>query len=202
MWILIVLAVLCGLLLCPIQIIANYDSAGARVAIRYGLLIWTLYPASENKSGSKKKKTTKEQKKEDNAEQKTLEITKVIRILKMVLEPLDRLRRQIRINKLDLKLILANDDPCDLAVQYGRVWAVAADLQALLNRVFKVKKQNIDIRCDYLGNQTEVEFYTKISVPAGCILGLILRYGFGFIKEFRSIQNEGKGGMTDEQESS
>ena len=142
MWILIVLAVLCGLLLCSIQIIANYDSTGARVAIRYGLLIWTLYPAPENKSGSKKKKTTKEQKKEDNAEQKTLEITKVIRILKMALEPLDRLRRQIRINKLDLKLILANDDPCDLAVQYGRVWAVAADLQALLNRVFKVKKQN------------------------------------------------------------
>ena len=66
-------------------------------------------------------------------------ITDFLPLVNAVLKFLNDLRRKIRIDHLDVKLILAGDDPCDLAVNYGRAWAAVGNLLPRVERIFVIR---------------------------------------------------------------
>ena len=80
-------------------------------------------------------------------------VTDFLPLVKVVLQFLDGFRRKLRVNVLELKVVLAADDPCDLAVNYGRAWAAVGNLMPSLERVFVIQKRNI-----------EVELHKKLAV--------------------------------------
>lgn len=60
-------------------------------------------------------------------------------MVKVALNFLGDFRRKLRVNRLELKLILAGGDPCDLAVNYGRAWTAVGNLMPQLERLFVIK---------------------------------------------------------------
>lgn len=204
MWFFVIFAVLAGMLFWPLQLVAAYDSKGGRVYIRYGLLVLTLYPSNNKQDGTSNKPPEAANPDNPNKTQKSpLEgWIDYLHILRMSFEPICELRRYLRVDRLKLKVILAKEDPFDLSVLYGRTWAVVSDLQMRLNRLFRIKKQSVDLLCDFTGNRTVVQAYTRISITTIRLLILLFRYGFGIINEYAAIKNRRKGGITNEQKTS
>ncbi len=200
---LIVLAVLVLLAWLPLGVLLGFDSGGFSLKVKAGPIGITVLPGSKEKKAAKKKPRKK---KEDTpaskqpAKQKTKEtggsLTDFLPVVQTALALLNGLRKKLRINRLELKLILAADDPCDLAVNYGRAWAAVGNLLPLLERCFVIKKRDVEVECDFESTRTLVIAHLDISITLGRLLWLLTRYGCRALKQMISIQNKRKGGKT------
>ena len=121
-------------------------------------------------------------------------ITDFLPLLRIVLDMLGAFRRKLRLNMLELKLIMAADDPCDLAVNYGRAWAAVGNLMPRLERVFVIKKRNIEVECDFEAAQTRVIARLDLTITLGRILATAFYYGGKAGLEFMKINKKRKGG--------
>ena len=135
--------------------------------------------AKQEASPAKDKKPSEEAKQEEDA---PWDFEKLKSILHLIVPFLGDLRRKIRITRLQGYLLLAGGDPCDLAVNYGRAWAALGNLQALLNRAFVIKKQDLQVGCDFAGDNTLFYGRADITITLGRLLSLVLRYGWKLLK--------------------
>jgi hypothetical protein len=110
--------------------------------------------------------------------------------------------RKLRIRKLELKLILAGDDPCDLAVNYGKTWAATGSLIPMLEELFVIRKRDVDVSCDFTAEETKVYAAADITILTGRLLGLAVRYGYQALREYLKILNKRKGEQKNESKSS
>lgn len=213
---LIALGILFLLAILPLGVSVQYDSDGPLVRIIAGLLRLQVFPAKKKKKPKDKKekkgKTPKEETaapqeadqaappKKEAAPAKTEEpkkggsITDFIPLVWTVLDFLVDFRRKLRVNRLELNLVMAGGDPCDLATNYGKAWAALGNLWPRLEEWFVIKKQDVRIQCDFEGDQTLVTARLDITITLGRILSLGVRYGIRAIKELIQIKNKGKGG--------
>jgi len=91
---------------------------------------------------------------------------------------------------------MAADDPCDLAVNYGRAWAAVGNLMPRLERVLVIKKRDIEVECDFETNQTRVIARLELTITLGRIIGTAVVYGVKALIEFLKIKNKRKGGAS------
>ena len=89
---------------------------------------------------------------------------------------------------------MAADDPCDLAVNYGRAWTALGNLLPMLDNLLVIKKRDLEIECDFIADETLVIAGADITITVGKTLGLLGRYGFRAVKEFIKLKNKRKGG--------
>ena len=210
----IALGILCLLAVLPLGVSVQYDSGGPLVKILAGPVRFTLFPRpkKEKKERPKKEKTPeKTEKQEDDLpkppqppkQEKPKEEPKkekggswkdFLPLVKTALDFLGDFRRKLRLNHLELKLILAGDDPCDLAVNYGRAWTAVGNLLPALERLFVIKKRSVEVECDFTASETLVIARLDISITLGRLLALAVRYGIRALKEFLAIKNKRKGG--------
>lgn len=113
--------------------------------------------------------------------------------VKLALDLLGDFRRKLRINELYLRLILAGGDPCDLAVNYGRTWAALGNLMPQLERLFVIKKRDVEVECDFTASETLVIARVDMTITLGSVLALAVTYGIRALKEFLSMKKR-KGG--------
>ena len=150
---LITLGILTLLAILPLGVSLKYNAEGALVRLILGPFRITLFPAKpkEKKDKPKKKQTAKNEKaadtmpkkpdvppKEENKEEGG-SWTDFLPLVKTVLDFLGDFRRKLRVNRLELKLTLAGDDPCDLATNYGRTWAAVGNLMPQLEKIFVIQ---------------------------------------------------------------
>ena len=81
-----------------------------------------------------------------------------------------------------MKLILANDDPCDLAVNYGRAWAALGSLMPQLERLFVIKKRNLEVECDFTSEEMVMFARADITITLARILHLLSKHGIKVLK--------------------
>ena len=112
------------------------------------------------------------------------------------MELLNSFRKKLRIKRLDLKLIMAGDDPCDLAVNYGRANAAMGNLMPQLERCFVIKKRDIQVECDFESSQTLIIARADVTITLGWLLGILVFYGVRALKQFLQIKNKRKGGAS------
>ena len=93
-----------------------------------------------------------------------------------------------------MKLTMAGGDPCDLAVNYGRAWAALGTLEPQLDRLFVIKKKDLQILCDFEDSETKIAARLDLTITVGRLLWLIARYGVRVLREFLSIMKLRKGG--------
>lgn len=201
---LIALAVLSALILLPIGAGVFYNSEGLLVKLIAGPVRMTLYPVKK-KGKERKKKEKKAPKKEKTASKskdKTPKkqenggsITDFLPLVQTALAFLNGFRRKLRVNKLEVKLILGGGDPCDLAVNYGRTWAAVGNLMPQLERVLAIQKREINVECDFTAAQTLVIARVDLTITLGRILWLVLRYGIQIAIDYFKIMNKRKGGV-------
>ncbi|MBO5953806.1 MAG: DUF2953 domain-containing protein [Oscillospiraceae bacterium] len=184
----------------PLGVSAVYDSNGPVVRIIAGPLKLQVFPG--NGKPKKDKKKPKAAKSTNKTDQKPAQkksggpVTDFLPLVKVGLDFLGDFRRKLRVNRLEMNLILAGDDPCDLATNYGRAWTALGNLWPQLERCFVIKKRNVQIQCDFENDQTLVTARLDLTITLGRLLALVVRYGIRAVKEFLNIQKKRKGGAT------
>ncbi len=202
MWALVVLALIVIILLLPVILKAGYDENGARLVLKIGPFFWKLYPAAEKKSQKQPSRNHAAKKAASPGGNKGGKLSDLIPIVKTLVDFLKDLKRKLVVRSLTVKIILAGDDPCGLSVNYGRTWAGVGNLQPLLNQMFKIRKQNIDVACDYTAEQTRIFANLEISVLFVHLLFMVVSYGTRLLKQYFTMKNNRKGGITHEPETS
>ena len=206
----ITLGILFLLAVLPLGVSVIYDSEGPLVKVIAGPLRLKVYPLpkkKEKKKPEKKpvKKTEEDAslpkppqppktKKEKTKEKKGGSLTDFIPFVKLAFNFLGDFRRKLRLNCLELKLVLASSDPCDLAVNYGKTWAAVGNLMPTLERWFVIKKRNVEVECDFTASETLVTARLDLSITLGRLLSLVAVYGVRAVKEFLNFKKKRKGG--------
>ncbi len=197
---LIALGVLTLIAILPIGVSAYYDEDGPRVLLIAGPASVPLFPAKEKKEIDKKKKQTKKVKTTCKPVAKTEKKKKggslydFLPVVDTVLDFLAAFGRKLRVNNLQLKVILANSDPCDLALNYGKAWTALGNLMPLLEKAFVIKKRNLEVECDFLADSTTIMAHLDISITIARILSLLVVNGTPVLKEIIRLMKLRKGG--------
>ena len=187
---LIVLAVLLALLFLPFGFCAIYRQSNAGVWLLIGPLKFRVFP------GNKKGKSAKQQKasKTDLSQSKGGSFRDFQPVVGTILQFLEEFRKKIRVKNLELHLILAGDDPSDLAVNYGRAWAAVGSLIPQLERFLVIKKRNIQVECDFQAEETRIYARLDATITLIRALQLLSMHGIKIIKQLINLKKLRKGG--------
>lgn len=209
---LITLGILVLLAVLPLGVRVRYDEDGFRLDVKAGLLKIPILPAKKKPAGkAKKKKPVKETKaasstppatgsksaaQPEEKPKKGGSVLDFLPLVRVVLNLLNDFRRKLRVERLELKIVLAGGDPANLAINYGRTWAAVGNLMPQLERILVIKKRDINIECDFTAPETLITARVDVTITLGRLLGLLAVYGFRGIKEFLNIRKKRKGGVT------
>ena len=199
---LIFLGVILLLLILPLGVGAVYDSDGPRVSILAGPVRIPVYPGKKKdqkpKAKKEKKKTEPKAKfaKQPKKEKKGGPLTDFLPLVEIILDFMGDFRRKLRINDLEVNLVLAGGDPCDLAIQYGRYCGAMGNLWPRLEELFVIKKRDIKIQCDFEGSEKRIYVRLDLTITLARAFSVSLRYGLRALKELKKILNKRKGGAT------
>lgn len=205
-WI-ITLGLLVLLAILPLGVRLQYNGEGFRAAVKVSVFSIAVYPMRRKpKKKVEKPKPAKPEKEtlpkppqppqsaEGGKTEKGGSLRDFLPLVKLAWSFLRALRRKLRIPKLEVKLILGGDDPCDLAVNYGRACGAVANLIPQLERYLTIKKREIGVACDFTASQTTVIAHVEVTITLGRLLSLLAVYGFRGVKEFLQIKKKRKGG--------
>ena len=186
----------------PLGVFVRYDSGGPLVRIVAGVLRFTVIPLPK-----KKKKVPKEKKEPSPAEEKNTppkpaegpekkggSLRDFYPLIQVGERFLNQFRRKLRVDDLVLKLTLGGDDPCDLALNYGRAWVALGNLVPVLERFFHIRRRNFEVQCDFTSEETLIEAQAKLTMPLRQLVELGIVYGYLFIKELLFLKKKRKGG--------
>lgn len=193
---LIAFAILFMLSVLPLGVQVYYQNNQLKASVVLGVLRVGVYPLPKRlrrqKTGAKANPsdTVKEEPKKQPSEENKTDFTAFYPFIKLGLDFLDAFRRKLRINQLDVKVIMAGDDPCDLAIIYGRAQAAAVNLIAVLENVFVIKKRNVEVECDFTANATILTAKAKLTITFGRLISLAAVYSVRTIKEFLTLKKK------------
>lgn len=208
----ITLGVLILLAILPLGVRVSYDGDGPLVKIVAGPVRFTVYPRPRKKEKppketEKKQETKQKQEAEElpkppqppkpekaTKKEKGGSLKDFLPFVKLGLDFLGDFRRKLRVRQLYLRLILAGDDPCDLAVNYGKTWTAVGNLLPALERWFVIKKRDVEVECDFTASETKVIARLEITMTLGRLLSLAAVYAVRGIKEFIVFRKLRKGG--------
>lgn len=210
---LIAFAIIFLLAILPLGASVKYNSDGPLVRVIAGPIRFTVFPMKKKEKKEKKpkekkqkkakkvkkekpkketeksNKTTKEEKKEKGGS-----ILDFLPLVKVGLVFLNGFRWKLRVNRLELKLIMAADDPADLGMNYGRAWAAVGNLIPRLEQNLVIKKRDIEVECDFTTSETLVIARLDITITLGRIIALVVVTGIRALREFLKIMKKRKGG--------
>lgn len=195
---LIALGILVLLALLPLGASVSYDSDGPVVKILAGPVKLQVVPAKKKKP--KKKKEPKKEKKAESKgtakkeKKKGGSITDFLPLVKLVFQLLGDFRRKLRVNRLEMNLVMGGGDPYNLAMNYGKAWAALGSLWPLLEEYFVIKKRDVEIQCDFEASETLITARLDLTITLGSLIALVFVYGFKAAKELINIMNKRKGG--------
>ena len=186
----------------PLGVFVRYDSGGPLVRIVAGVLRFTVIPLPKKKKKAPKEKKAQPPAKEKKAPPKPAEepekkggsLRDFYPLIQVGMRFLNQFRRKLRVDDLVLKLTLGGDDPCDLALNYGRAWAALGNLVPVLERFFHIHRRDFEVQCDFTAEETLIEVQAKLTMPLWQLTELGIVYGYLFIKELLILKKKRKGG--------
>ena len=207
----ITLGIVTCLAILPLGVRVLYDAGGAVVKIVLGPVKFTVFPRPQKEKKPKKEKEKKAEKQKP-AEEANLprppqpppkpkgekknggSLTDFWPFVKLAFDFLGDFRRKLRMKELYLRLIMASEDPCDLAINYGKTWTAVGNLLPALERWFVIKKKDVEVECDFTASETKVIARAELTITLGRLLTLVAVYGCRGLKEFIVFRNKRKGG--------
>ena len=209
---LITLGILLLLAVLPLGVHIRYNSEGILVKVIAGPVKITVYPLPGKKKKEKKKKEPKntaaaqeedlpkppqppkEKKKKSEQKEKGGSLLDFLPLVQAALDFLGDFRRKLRLDNLYLRLIMAANDPCDLAVNYGRAWAAVGNLLPQLEKWFVIKKRDIEVECDFETSKTLVIAHLDLTITLGRLLAAVVKFAVRALIEYLKIRKKRKGG--------
>jgi len=205
---LITFGILTLLAILPLGVSVRYNAEGPLVRLILGPARLTVIPGKKKADSEKKKKPKKEaeektvrqigkdkpEPQEKPKEEKGGSLLDFLPLVKTVFTFLGDFRRKLRVDKLELRLIMAGGDPYNLAVNYGRAWAAMGNLIPRLEQWFVIKHRDLEVECDFTASETLVIARLDITITLGRLLAAVLRFAFRALVEFIKIMKKRKGG--------
>lgn len=211
---LIALGIVLLLAVLPLGVRLRYNSEGMVLKIIAGPVKITLLPRPPKKKKEKKKKEKKSAvapaAEEENLPkppqppkaprekkpkgEKGGSLLDFLPLVKTALDFLGDFRRKLRLDNLYLRLILAGDDPCNLAVNYGRAWAAVGNLLPQLEKWFVIKKRDIEVECDFETSETLVIAHLDLTITLGRLLAAVVKFAVRALIEYLKLRKKRKGG--------
>lgn len=182
-----------------------FDSSGLLVRIIVGFFRFTVFPfpkrkqkpkekAAEPSKSAKTEKTADQASTKSEAERKGGSLRDFLPFVDVMLDFMKQFRRSLRVDHLQLKLVLAGDDPCDLAVNYGRAWAALGNLMPMLDRILVIGKRDCEVECDFTASETLVTVRMDLTLRFGQLVSMGAVYGVRLLKELLIFKKKRKGG--------
>ncbi|MCI6728911.1 MAG: DUF2953 domain-containing protein [Clostridiales bacterium] len=188
------LGILLLILLLPAGVHVRYDREGLLVRLVLGPVRWQLLPRRrKKKEKAGKKEQAKEKsppkaaaghKKPPEEQKKGGSLRELLTYVPTGLELLNAIRRSLVMRKLELLVNLGGDDPCDLALLYGKAWAGLGSIIPLLERCFRIRRRNIQVFCDFTAESTEIFAQGEIVACPARLLGIAVRYGWRLFRQY------------------
>ena len=152
-------AVIAGLAFLPVGLRAVYDKDGLTVKLLVGVIPYKLNLTEINEKKHERRMKMRQRMEEDtDYEPRIIRPDGTLReffpLLDLYLQLLFNEKYKLRVKLLELKLTMANDDPFDLAMNYGKAWTVINALLPQLERFLNIKKRKLDVGCDFLAEET------------------------------------------------
>ena len=147
------------------------------------------YPNLDKKPGRIPRKLPEPEKPEEGGSWKDF-----LSLVPIVLDFLGDFRRKLRVNRLELLLVMASGDPCDLAVNYGKAWAALGTVMAQLERILVIRKREVKVECDFLASETKVTARVDLTITLGRLLAAVCKFAFRSLAEYLKIMKKRKGG--------
>lgn len=200
---LIALAVILLIAVLPLGISVNYDVEGARARIRIGPVQIPLFPRERKKKPKKAKEKPKKKaaasgknRKVEKKENKGGSLTDFLPLVQVLLDFLADFRKKLRVNHLILRITMAGGDPCDLAVNYGKAWAILSGIMPQLERFFVIRHRDVGVSCDFVSDKILVVARLDLTMTVGRLLTLAVHRGIQGLVTFMKILNKRKGGAS------
>lgn len=192
----IALGLLILLVIMPVGVSLLYREDGLFLSLLLGSVKVKLFPKPQKEKkredkSQKKSKASSDSVKTPVSKKKGGKLSDFMPLLEIALQFLGGLRRKLRVNKMEIDLVLASDDPCDLAINYGRAWAAVGNLMPLLEQMFVIRKRNVQVNCDFLVDTTRLTARLDVTITVGRVLGLAVKYGVLAFREYLKLKKGG-----------
>ena len=197
---LIALGILVLLAILPVGVCLIYNEDGLVLSLLLGAVKIKLFPKEIKQKKEKPKKKIKQNVKSNKPKIKTQKkksggkVTDFLPLLDIGLKFLGSLRRKLRVKRLEINYIMAGSDPSDLGLHYGKAWASVGNIMPLLERIFVIKKRNVQVQCDFTADAATIVARLDLTITVGRLVGITVKYGFQALREFLKIKNKNKGG--------
>ena len=214
----ITLGILFLLAILPLGVSIHYNADGSVVKLILGPIKLTVVPVKKKPKKEKKEKPQKEKKPKKTPEPKPKQVgadappaepkpeTKeqggsildFLPLVKTLFDFLGDFRRKLRLDNLQLKLIMAGGDPYNLAMNYGKAWAAVGNLLPKLEQWFVIRKRDIEVECDFVATKTTVIAHLDLTITLGRLLAAVFKFLFKALIKFLQIKKKRKGGAINE----
>ena len=178
---LVIVAVVAGLAALPIGLRVIYDKDGLTAKLLVCFFSYKLNITEINeKSFERRMKTKKKMEENPDYHPPIIHPDGTLReffpLLDLYLQLLFNKKYKLRVNLLEMKLTMANDDPFDLAMNYGKAQMIIAGLLPQLERIFNIKKKKIDVACDFFAEETMLYARADLRMPLARLLGALVDF--------------------------
>lgn len=176
---LVIILVLVCIALLPVGLRAVYDKDGLTVKLMVSIFPFKLNLTEINEKSFERRKKTRQRMEADPSYQPRIlrpdgSLREFVPLLDLYLQLLFNPKYKLSIRYLELRLIMADDDPFDLAMNYGRAQTIINGLLPQLERFFNIKKRKLDIACDFLAEETMIYARADLILPlARLIVALV-----------------------------
>ena len=192
MTLLVIFAVLVLIGCIPVGVDARYSADGVFLTAKLGPFLLQLLPQKPKKKPKKRKPQQKQPKKTpakaEPQEKKPNPLLSggvdgLMQLLDLAFDTLGDLRRKLRVEELTLHVCIGgSDDPAAAAMRYGRAWAAIGAITPALDRLFVIKKRDIQPALDYNETSMKVDARLITTITIGRSLALALHAGVRFLK--------------------
>jgi len=156
---------------------ATYGEEGFGAVIIAGPFRIRVFPAEPKAKKTARKKDKPAKKPQPQTEKKGGTVGRIMDLLPTVAETAGGLKRRIRIDHLNLKVVWGAEDPASAAIGYGRANALLGMIWPLLDNNFKIKECDLQADVDYGRTVPTVTADAAITMTLGQLLSFISIYG-------------------------
>lgn len=177
----------------PVGVDASYHENALALRLKIGFFTMQVLPAKPKKKKAEAKKKKPAAKKPDAKQAKPakpkkqfqmpkLTLQDILALVDLACDTLGNLRRKLRVEVLVLHVTLDGSDPAKAAILYGRAWAGIGMLTPKLDRLFVIKKRDIQPILDYNEKEMKLDAQLVLTITIGRAICLALRALVRFLK--------------------
>lgn len=172
----------CIYLLLLLPIVVTADLGGEpEVFLKWLCFKFRLYPKKPKTKKGKRGKPAKNSSKTDakkKSRNKSIShyVDKYGDLLKAVLKSVGNLLKHLKINRLEVSVVVGDEDAAKVAVEYGAVCAVLYPVLGLLDSAIDIKQSEISIKPDYNSKTSNGRLYADVRIRVFHVLAAALNF--------------------------